>query len=240
MYTCGGVRQKILIVEDNPMIMEFMEVHLRREQFEVITAEGCTETLSLLKRHQPELIVLDVVLDDGLGYDLCRTIRAGGTDGSLAPLIDVPIVMLTARADQQDRLAGLQAGADDYVTKPFSVEELVLRIRAILRRSAGVSHGLIDVDVLRLDPRSREVTVGGQALNLTQKEFDLLHVLVSNPGRVFPREELLARIWGYTYIGNSRTVDVHVNTLRQKLAVYPNADKLITTEWGLGYKFIVS
>jgi len=240
MEHSSGVRPLIMIVEDNPLIVEFVEAHLRHEDFEVLVAEGCTEAVQLLGQHEPQLIILDVVLDDGLGYDLCRMIRAGGEDGGLVRLADVPILILTARADEQDRLEGFQSGADDYLTKPFSPAELIARIRAILRRSVGVSHALIELGVLRIDPRSRRVFACEQEVSLTPQEFDLLHLLASHPGRVFSREELLERVWGYSYLGNTRTVDVHVNRLRQKLAVDDVCQDLITTEWGVGYKLVVT
>ena len=230
------VRPLVMIVEDNPLIVEFVDNRLRRESFDVLVAEGCAEALSMLEEYTPEIILLDVVLDDGLGFDVCKTIRTGGHDGTLARLTDTPILMLTARADEQDRVHGFQAGADDYLTKPFSPDELVYRIRAILRRSHGVSNGLIEVGPIHIDPRQRQVLVEGEPITLTPKEFDLLHLMASSPGRVFSREDLLERVWGYSFLGNTRTVDVHVNRLRQKLANQaPHAD-MISTEWGVGYK----
>jgi DNA-binding response OmpR family regulator len=232
------VRPTIMLVEDNPLIIEFVEAHLRRESFDVIAAESLAEATQLLQHHQPELIILDVVLDDGLGYDLCRLIRSGGEDNALVRLADVPILMLTARADEQDRLDGFACGADDYVTKPFSPKELVYRIRAILRRNVGISSALTEIGPITIDPRKRRVMVNQQHVDLTPKEFDLLHLLASKPGRVFGREELLQRVWGYSFLGNTRTVDVHVNRLRQKLNARNNGDDLITTEWGTGYKLV--
>ena len=237
MTTSSSLQSLIMIVEDNPLIVEFVEAHLRNSDFDVIVADGCQEALELLQQHKPSLIILDILLDDGLGYDVCRTIRAGGADGELARLADVPILMLTARADEEDRITGFQAGADDYIVKPFSPAELIYRIQAILRRSEGVSHALIEVGPLQIDPRTHAVQARGQAVELTPKEFDLLYLLASNQGRVFSREELLERVWGYSFLGNTRTVDVHVNRLRQKLtAVCPECDEMINTEWGVGYK----
>lgn len=231
-----AVRQQIMVVEDNELIVEFVEQALLDEHFDVIVAEGCAEALELLEEHHPDLIVLDIVLTDGTGYELCRAIRSGGEDGSLRGLADVPILMLTARADEQDRIEGFVAGADDYLTKPFNVAELIYRIRAILRRSRGVSHALLEIGQLRIDPFKREVSAGDQPIALTRKEFDLLHLLASKPGQVFTREELLERVWDYSYAGNTRTVDVHVNRLRQKLLLHPTDFEMISTEWGVGYK----
>jgi DNA-binding response OmpR family regulator len=239
MQKATGPRPLIMIVEDHPLIVEFVAARLHNEGFEVVAAEGCGEALALLATHQPDLLIVDVVLDDGLGYDLCRTIRQGGQDGALLHLADIPILILTARADEQDRLAGFDAGADDYVVKPFSPDELVRRIQAILRRSNGQSGLLLEVGPLRIDPRRREVWAGAHAVDLTPKEFDLLQLLACNPGRVFSREELLERVWGYSFLGNTRTVDVHVNRLRQKLADADGCADLIGTEWGIGYKLLV-
>ena len=233
-----GVRPIVMLVEDNPLITEFVQARLQAEAFEVITAEGCKEAIDVLHNRQPDLLVLDVVLDDGLGYDLCREIRAGGEDNALMRMADLPVLMLTARANERDRIEGFQAGADDYLTKPFSPDELVFRIQAILRRSGGVSSALIESAPLQIDPRRREVLIDGNAIELTPKEFDLLHLLASNIGRVFSREELLEKVWGYSFLGNTRTVDVHVNRLRQKLAEYTGCSEMISTEWGVGYKFV--
>lgn len=232
----SSIQPLVLIVEDHPLIIEFVESHLSRSGFHVISAEGCAEALTLLRQHTPDLIILDVVLDDGLGYDLCATIRGGGEEGVLSRIADTPILLLTARADEEDRLRGFQSGADDYVTKPFSPEELVCRVRAILRRSNGVSHALLEIGPLQIDPRRRTVSANGQIVALTPKEFDLLHLLASSPGRVFSRENLLERVWGYSFLGNTRTVDVHVNRVRQKLAIDDLCGEMISTEWGIGYK----
>lgn len=238
MELSSGTKPLVMIVEDNPLIVEFVEAHLRREELEVVIAESCQEAITQLGQRQPDLILVDVVLDDGLGYDLVRNIRSGGCDGSLSRFADIPIVMLTARADEEDRLEGFRAGADDYVTKPFSPEELMFRIKAILRRSLGVSSAMIELGSLQIDPRKREVLVNYAAVELTPKEFDLLHLLASNVGKVYGREDLLERVWGYSFLGNTRTVDVHVNRLRQKLAAAGLPEDIIGTEWGVGYKLV--
>jgi DNA-binding response OmpR family regulator len=240
MERASSFRPLIMIAEDHPLIVEFMEAHLRRNGFDVIVAQGCAATLQLLRQHRPALLILEAVLEDGLGYDLCRTVRSGGEDGALARIADLPILMLSTRADESDRLEGFRAGADDYVVKPFSPDELVCRIRAILRRSFGLSSGLIELGPLRIHPRKREACVDDQVVDLTPKEFDLLHLLTRNPGRVFSREDLLQRIWRYSYLGNSRTVDVHVNRLRQKLMAYGLSGDAIGTERGVGYKLVLT
>lgn len=236
MEAIRGIPPLIMLVEDNDLIVEFVEMHLRREMFSVITATGYTEAVQLLHNHTPGLIVLDLILDDGNGYDLCRLLRAGGDDGEFARVADVPILILSARADEDDRLEGFRAGADDYLTKPFSPAELMFRIKAILRRSMGVSIACIEIGALEIDPRRHEVRVCHQPIEVTPKEFELLHLMASHPGRVFSREELLERVWGYSYLGNTRTVDVHINRLRHKLADAGLCDDLICTEWGAGYK----
>jgi len=234
------VRPKILLVEDQPLISEFVRTALERRYFEVTEALSYAETIELLKQQSPTLIVLDVVLPDGDGYHLCRTLRSGGEGGIFRRLADVPILMLSAQGDEQSRLLGFQAGADDYVVKPFNPDELVYRIQAILRRCQGVSHALIDIGPLHIDPFAREVKICDQTLVLTPKEFDLLHLLASKPGQVFTREELLERVWDYSYHGNTRTVDVHINRLRQKLVDWEHGFDPIMTEWGVGYKVVAA
>ncbi|MFQ3633576.1 response regulator transcription factor [Roseiflexus sp.] len=231
-----GVPPLIMLVEDNDLIVECVEIHLRREMFSVITATGYTEAVQLLHNHTPGLIVLDLILDDGNGYDLCRTLRTGGNDGEFARIADIPILILSACADEDDRLEGFRAGADDYITKPFSPAELIFRVKAILRRSMGVSIARIEIGALQIDPRRHEVRINHHLVKMTLKEFELLHLMASHPGRVFSREELLERVWGYSYLGNTRTVDVHINRLRHKLAEEGLCDDLICTEWGAGYK----
>ncbi|MDW8213056.1 MAG: response regulator transcription factor [Roseiflexaceae bacterium] len=231
-----GVPPLIMLVDDNDLMIEFVKMHLQREQFGVISATGYTEAVRLLRNHTPRLIILDLVLDDGNGYDLCRLIRAGGDDGEFARIADVPILILSARTDEEDRLEGFRAGADDYLTKPFSLAELIFRVKAILRRSIGLSVACIEIGALLIDPRRREVRINRRLVEVTPKEFELLHLLASHPGRVFSREELLERVWGYSYSGNTRTVDVHINRLRHKLADEGLSDAMICTEWGAGYK----
>jgi DNA-binding response OmpR family regulator len=225
-----------MVVEDTTLIAEFVERRLQREGYEVIIATTCCEALSLLPVHPPDLVVLDLVLSDGSGCNLCRTIRQGGEDGQLAQFAEVPILILTARADEEDRLDGFRSGADDYVTKPFSPDELVLRIEAILRRCHGLSRATTVLGPLVVDPLHHVVAFDSATLDLAPKEFDLLRLLASNPDRVFTREELFRRVWGYSFLGGTRTVDVHVNRLRQKLQACGLLDATIVTERGVGYK----
>ncbi|MCU0490507.1 MAG: response regulator transcription factor [Chloroflexaceae bacterium] len=234
-----GACQTILVVEDNPRIAEFVRIYLERAEYAVLLAEGCSEGFHLLQQQQPDLIILDVVLDDGNGYSFCRTLRQGGPEGSLARMVNVPILMLTAKADEWDRLEGFRSGADDYVTKPFSPEELVYRVQALLRRANGISHGILECGPLQIDPTRYEAKLGAQLLELSPKEFELLYLLASNPGQVFTRDYLLERIWGYSFVGNTRTVDVHVNRLRQKLSVAPEAAEMIGTQRGVGYRCVL-
>ncbi|MCG8347034.1 MAG: response regulator transcription factor [Chloroflexales bacterium] len=238
MQSFPGIQPLVVIVEDKRAIAEAVETHLHNANIKVIIADGCDQAMQVLTQHQLDLILIDTDLDDGCGYELCRTIRSGGADGMLAQLVDVPIVMMSKRADEQSRLEAFRAGADDFTVRPFSLAELVYRVQAIIRRSRGISSAQIMIGSLRIDPRRREVLVGDQSVDLTPKTFDLLQLLARNAGRVFSREELLKRIWGYSYVDNTRTVDVHVNRLRQKLAECEIPATMITTEWGIGYKFV--
>jgi DNA-binding response OmpR family regulator len=229
----------ILLVEELASVAERMEGHLRRAGFMVQVAESCAEALDILHEQVPELIVLDAVLDDGCGIELCAHLRAGGEDGSLAGIADTPIIVLVEAGDQEAQLRALEAGADDCLAKPANPRELNLRIHAILRRSVGLCQAQIAIGELVIDPRQRQVQVAGQMVTLAPKEFDLLHLLASNPGRVFSREDLFRRIWeSKTDDVETRTVDVHVSRLRQKLAVHPPSAELISTEWRVGYKLV--
>jgi len=229
----------IMIIEDHPLIAECVSTHLRHAGLTVLVAESCHEALEMLLQHQPALLVLDTHLDDGSGYDLCRTIRHGGAEGELLRLADLPILLLSDHVDEQDRIAGFRAGADDYLTRPFCPQELLYRIQAIIRRCAGISTAQIVLGSLTIDPRKREAMLDRTMLDLPPKAFDLLHVLASNIGRVFSREELFERVWGYSFLGNSRTVDVHINRLRRHLAAATGEAPTISTAWGVGYKLVV-
>jgi two-component system, OmpR family, response regulator len=216
----------VLLVEDEGSIGQLLRAYLERDGYRVVWVRSGEEALAELDRHGIRMVVLDIGLPGMDGFEVCRRIRARSA---------VPIVMLTARDEEPDRVAGLELGADDYVPKPFSPRELAARIKAILRRSEGTGEAdvlmLGDVEVRR---HAREATVGGQGVELTGKEFDLLTFLLEHPGIVFTREQLLDRVWGMTYAGGTRTVDVHVAQLRRKLG----RPELVRTVRGSGYKSV--
>jgi len=216
----------ILVVDDEPNIIELAKLYLEREGYKVEAAGKGGEALAKLDTAKPALVILDLMLPDIDGFEVCRQIRKES---------DVPILMLTARREDTDKIVGLELGADDYLTKPFNPRELVARAKAILRRyKAGGSPGkAIEVGNLRIDPSRHEATVEGQPLQLRSKEFALLSTLAQNMGMVFSREQLLETVWGFDYYGETRTVDVHVNHLREKLA---QASVVIETVRGTGYK----
>ncbi len=221
---------RVLVVEDDPDIAELVALHLRRAGFETDIVTSGTDVLPRLRERLPDLMLLDLMLPGLSGEELCRLIRA---DQRLAP---VPILMLTARAEEEDRVAGLDLGADDYVTKPFSPRELVARVRAVLRRTKPLDVSKeIRFDSVVIDLDRHEVTADGQEVRLTAKEFMLLQYLIEHHGRVLSRDRLLMDVWGYQYTGGSRTVDVHVRRLREKL---PTLVKRIVTVKQFGYKFV--
>jgi DNA-binding response OmpR family regulator len=218
--------QKILVVEDEEGIASFVSAYLRKDGFDVRTTGSGREALGIVDAEQPALVLLDLMLPDLDGMEVCRRIRARG---------DVPVLMLTARDDDLDKIAGLEAGADDYLTKPFNPRELVARVRAILRRSgdgARRESGVLRHGELVLDAGRRECRVGDEEVRLAPKEFDLLWELIDHRGLVLTRDQLLERVWGYTFAGDTRTVDVHVRQLRRKLG---DASPVVTV-WGIGYK----
>ena len=268
--------KKILIIEDEATIAQLIRLYLEQANYQVLTAGDGVAGLELHARERPDLVILDLMLPVMDGMEVCRRIRAWA---------NTPILMLTARQGEEDRIAGLELGADDYLVKPFSPREVVSRVKAILRRSTPIgdqhteqidapleavavrngesafaysshngnqvtAYGVagkntgnsaeeIRFDALRISIPQRRVEVHGQVASLTAKEFDLLVTLASAPGRVFTRETLLEHIWGYTFLGDGRTVDVHIGTLRKKLEVAggPGTPHYIKTVWGLGYKF---
>jgi DNA-binding response OmpR family regulator len=220
-------RQRILVVEDETNIASFVSMYLQKAGFDVGVASTGGEALEKAGSESPALIVLDLMLPDLDGIDVCRRIRVRS---------DVPILMLTARDDDVDKIIGLEVGADDYLTKPFNPRELVARVKSILRRSTErrtlLEGGSLEHGVLRIDSGRREVTVGGDEIQLAPKEFDLLWELLDHRGLVLTRDQLLERVWGYTFAGDTRTVDVHVGQLRRKLG---EACPIVTV-WGVGYK----
>jgi DNA-binding response OmpR family regulator len=222
----------VLVVEDEPSIAEVVSLYLRRAGYQVLAASDGQTALEMLSQQIPDLVVLDIMLPKVDGLAVTRWLR----DRS-----DVPIIMLTARREETDRIAGLEMGADDYVVKPFSPQELVSRVRAVLRRvrSAGEVSGerpYTSTD-LRVDPQTRLATVRGQEISLTVKEFDLLWLLARHPRQVFTREQLLESIWGISEYIDPGTVTVHIRRLREKIEADPSAPQHILTVWGVGYKF---
>ena len=225
--------RRVLFVEDEAHIYEPFSRALARSGFEAVIARTAAEALELADRADPDLVLLDLNLPDGDGSDVCRTLRSRS---------QVPIVMLTARGTEMDRVLGLELGADDYVVKPFSSRELISRIRAVLRRtasSAAPPEQPVTVGELSIDPAARSVELAGGQLDLTRKEFDLLAQLVTHAGHVVTREDLMSRVWDVNWFGSTKTLDVHVRTLRRKLGDDPSAPRFIETVRGVGFRFRV-
>ncbi len=239
---------KILIIEDEANIVQIIQLYLEQAGYSVISAGDGIAGLEMHAREHPDLVILDLMLPGLDGVEVCRRIRAWA---------NTPILMLTARQDEDDRILGLETGADDYLIKPFSPREMVSRVKAILRRTGasttgghevareevGQQHASAPGEELRfgnllINIPSRKVVANGHQVTLTVKEFDLLVALASAPDRVFTREALLNQVWGYTYLGDGRTVDVHIGTLRKKLEGVPGIPHHIQTVWGVGYKFV--
>ena len=224
--------QTVLVVDDDPNVLQLARLYLERDGYGVTTALDGAEGLAKAREEQPGLVVLDVMLPGMNGLDICRTLRREST---------VPIIMLTARVEEEDRLAGLDLGADDYVTKPFSPRELAARVRAVLRRAvrddSGEQPAALSAGPLELDLRFRRAALSGSELPLTPTEFRLLAVLVRHPGRIFSRDEIIDRVMGDDFDGFDRTVDAHVSSLRRKLSAAPGgSSKLIQTVYGSGYR----
>jgi len=232
----GGVCQKmtnckILVVDDDPKIVELLRLYLANDGYSVLVAYDGLEALELARHKRPDLILLDLMLPGIDGLDVCRTLQSES---------DVPIIMLTARTTDEDKLTGLELGADDYVTKPFNPREVVARVRAVLRRlgkEAGLGPAEIRFADLVVDCRRHEVRVRGQVVDLTPTEFRLLEVLAGEPGRAFTRLELLDRVFGVDFQGFERTVDVHVKNLRKKIEPDTGQPIYVQTVYGVGYKF---
>jgi DNA-binding response OmpR family regulator len=220
---------RILIVDDEPQIVRGLEDNLRFEGYQTSTARDGDEALAVAAREAPDLILLDIMMPDKSGWDVCRELRGRG--------IDVPIIMLTARGEETDRVRGLELGADDYITKPFSLRELLARVRAVLRRP-GPRHKVEEFAFgeARVRPRSRQAFRGGREVVLTRKEFDLLVYLLEHRGEVVTRERLLEEVWGYERFPTTRTVDTHILRLRRKFERDPERPEFIVTHHGQGYK----
>jgi two-component system alkaline phosphatase synthesis response regulator PhoP len=226
-------QETILVVDDEPHIIELATLYLKNEGYRVISADDGAQALQQIETERPALVILDLMLPEMNGWEVCRRVRATS---------NLPIIMLTARSDDVDKIVGLELGADDYVTKPFNPRELVARVKAVLRRAdapptpAAGAEGRVQAGQLTIDSARREARLGDQLLELRTKEFDLLRVLAEHQGIVLSRQQLLDLAWGFDYYGETRTVDVHIAHLRQQLGAGP---VVIETVWGIGYKLVV-
>lgn len=223
---------KVLVVDDEKLIVKGIKFSLEQEGWEVDAAYDGEEALNLARTKSYDLMILDVMLPKFNGLEVCQQVRE---------FSNIPIIMLTAKGEDMDKIMGLEYGADDYVTKPFNILELKARIKAILRRSSNIEKKqgkkMIEVGELRLEVNSRRVFLNEKEINLTAKEFDMLELLANHPGKVYSRDQLLDTIWGYDYPGDVRTVDVHVRRLREKIEPNPGQPEYIHTKWGVGYYF---
>jgi DNA-binding response OmpR family regulator len=225
---------KILVVDDEKLLVKGLKFNLENEGYEVQVAYDGSAAVDLVRRESFDLVLLDWMMPVMSGSDACMKIRE---------FSDVPVIMLTARSEDADKLAGFACGADDYITKPFNILEVKARIRALLRRSTAAARpaeekrSLLTVGELSLDTQQRVAIHGGQVIDLTAKEYDLMELLMKNPRRVYSRESLMNLVWGYSYAGDYRTVDVHIRRLREKLEKTPAEPEYIMTKWGVGYYF---
>ncbi len=227
-----NVGKKVLVVDDEKLIVKGIRFSLEQDGMEVDCAYDGEEALEAAKKKEYDVVLLDVMLPKMTGFEVCQQIREFSS---------MPIIMLTAKGDDMDKILGLEYGADDYITKPFNILEVKARIKAIMRRSAKKSSDtqakVIKFEDLKIDCESRRVYVNNKEVNLTAKEFDLLELLIFNPNKVYSRENLLNIVWGYDYPGDVRTVDVHIRRLREKIEDNPSEPKYIHTKWGVGYFF---
>jgi len=222
---------KILVVDDERLLVKGIKFNLENEGYQVETAFDGASAVALAREQSFDLIILDVMMPEVDGLEACMRIRE---------FSNVPIIMLTARSEDTDKIIGFECGADDYVTKPFNILELKARIRAMLRRAAATAQkneGILTVGGLSLDTEQRVALRGGRTIDLTAKEYDLIELLMRNPRRVYSRENLMNVVWGYDYVGDFRTVDVHIRRLREKLETNPAEPEFIMTKWGVGYYF---
>jgi two-component system alkaline phosphatase synthesis response regulator PhoP len=231
-----STKQRILVVDDDRSITRVVCGYLEQAGYDVLAAHDGASALRLLRSEQPDLLVLDVMLPDFDGTEITRRIRA---DGALAA---TPIILLTARVEDTDKIVGLELGADDYITKPFNAREVVARVRALLRRSqfgqAGAPSAILAVGGLRLDPEQHTLTVNDAQVELTRTEFKLLQLLLANPGHTLTRDELLEKVMGYAYEGMGRTLDTHIRNLRKKIEPDPDQPLYIQTVYGVGYRLV--
>ncbi len=225
--------KRVLVVDDEKLIVKGIRFSLEQDSMEVDAAFDGEEALRLVRENNYDIILLDVMLPKYNGFEVCQQIRE---------FSDVPVIMLTAKGDDMDKILGLEYGADDYITKPFNILEVKARIKAIMRRTGkkdgkGRNPKVIVKGDMKIDCESRQVTIGEKEVNLTAKEFDLLELLAMNPNKVYSRENLLNIVWGYEYPGDARTVDVHIRRLREKVEANPSDPKYVYTKWGVGYYF---
>lgn len=226
------VQARILVADDERKIRDLVRMYLEAEGFGVTEAGDGRQALEQLNKGSFDLVILDIMMPGADGWTVCRQIRKDS---------NLPVIMLTARGEEIDRVLGLELGADDYVVKPFSPRELVARVKAVLRRTRQQqeTEDVLEFNGLVIKPASREVYLVGQSLTLTPKEYELLYFLARSAGRVFTREQILEQVWGYEFFGEARTVDTHVTRLREKMSKIPGASQYVTTVWGVGYKFEV-
>lgn len=224
--------EKILIVDDEENILELIKFNLQALGYEVLTLNNGSDALNVIRQEKPKLVLLDLMLPGMDGYDICKEIRK---DSSISY---IPVIMITAKGEELDKILGLELGADDYVSKPFSVRELLARVKAVLRRtSTQVIESSYKFGEISIDFQKHEVLKSSKKIDLTLKEFELLEILIKNKGRVMTRDFLLDKIWGYEYVGETRTVDVHIRHLRQKIEEDDKSPKFIETIRGIGYRF---
>lgn len=225
----------ILVVEDNKDLLNLLKINLSDQGYKIITAQDGVTALDMYHNYQPDLVILDIMIPKIDGLEVCKSIRKENRT--------VPILMLTAKTEELDKVLGLEIGADDYMTKPFGIRELLARVKAIFRRVDVNKNGeenqskVLTLDDLILDTSKRKVTFDGESIELTSKEYDLLLLFFSNPGKAYSREELLNTVWGYSYEGYSHTVNSHINRLRSKIENNPSEPHYIKTVWGVGYRF---
>ena len=224
--------KKILVVDDEKLIVKGIRFSLEQEGMEVDCAYDGEEALECARKCEYDLVLLDVMLPKMDGFEVCQQIRE---------FSDMPIVMLTAKSEDMDKILGLEYGADDYITKPFNILEVKARIKAIMRRTSKrkepAGSAVLVKGNMKIDCESRRVFIGDREINLTAKEFDVLELLATNPNKVYSRENLLNLVWGYDYPGDARTVDVHIRRLREKIEINPSEPKFVHTKWGVGYYF---
>ena len=225
--------EKVLIVDDEENIVELLQFNLVNAGYKVITANNGLDALKKVKENKPDLLLLDLMLPGMDGLDVCKEIKRDKETSKTS------IIMLTAKSEELDKILGLELGADDYITKPFSIRELLARVKAVLRRSSSdeISEEIYEIGRLKVDFERHEVLINNEKVELTLKEFELLEILIKNKGKILRRETLLDKVWGYEYIGETRTVDVHIRYLRKKVEDDDKNPKFIETIRGVGYRF---